>query len=274
VELEQNRDRIRRQGLGLAAVSYDSVAVLKSFAERRHIGFPLLSDASSQVIRRFGILNETVEPGNFAFGIPYPGTYVLDPRGIVVSKYFEDDYRERISASDILVRQFGEAASSAAGTVDAAQMRVSTGASASVARPQQRIVLTVELDLKPKMHLYAPGVAGYTPVEWKLEEGPFLKPHAFEYPPSTKLRLKVIRETVPVYRGRVRFTREVTFGPENTLRPRLSPSGELVLKGELRYQACDDRKCYTPETVPLAWRFQFEGLVRERAPADLQRKIP
>ena len=95
-----------------------------------------------------------------------------------------------------------------------------------------------------------------------------------EYPPSAKLRLKVIRESVPAYRGRIRFTREVTFGPENTLRPRLSPAGELTLKGELRYQACDDRKCYTPETVPLARRVQFETLVRERAPAELQRKIP
>jgi hypothetical protein len=52
----------------------------------------------------------------------------------------------------------------------------------------------------------------------------------------------------------------------------LTPSGELVLKGSLRYQAWDDKKCYTPEAVPLEWRFPFGGLVRERAQTQLQRK--
>jgi hypothetical protein len=50
----------------------------------------------------------------------------------------------------------------------------------------------------------------------------------------------------------------------------VSSSGKLVLKGSLRYQACDDRECYLPETVPLAWRFRFEPLERARVPAELQ----
>jgi len=58
------------------------------------------------------------------------------------------------------------------------------------------------------------------------------------------------------------------------IRSRAGASGELVLKGSIRYQACDDRVCYPPETVPLEWHFPFEGLVRERAPAELQRKAP
>jgi hypothetical protein len=96
----------------------------------------------------------------------------------------------------------------------------------------------------------------------------------FHYPASQKLHLKAINETVPVYRGRVRITREITFGPENAVRPLVTPTGELILKGSLRYQACDDRKCYLPETLPLEWRFHFEGLDRERAPVSLQRKLP
>jgi hypothetical protein len=35
---------------------------------------------------------------------------------------------------------------------------------------------------------------------------------------------------------------------------------------------CDDRECYTPETVPVEWRFQFQGMERDRVPTDLQRK--
>jgi hypothetical protein len=266
VELEQSRERIRKQGLGLAAISYDSVATLKSFADRKHIAFPLLSDRESKTIRAYGIFNESVKPGTPTYGIPHPGTYVVDPKGVVVSKYFEGDYRERFTASAILARPFGERDTAPGSAIDAKQLRITTAASTSMARPHQRIALTVDLDLQPKMHVYAPGVEGYVPIDWTLAEGPFLKLHEFAYPPSRTLRLKAIKENVPVYTKRVRITREITFGTENALRPLLSPSGELVLKGSLRYQACDDRKCYIPETVPLEWRFQFEGLVRDRAP--------
>src|SRR5258708_32620374 len=104
------------------------------------------------------------------------------------------------------------------------------------------------------------------------ESGPAVKRHAFEYPPSAMLRLKAIGETVPVYRGHVRIRREITFGQEAVLKPLVTSNCELIVKGSFRYQACDDRKCYVPEDVPLEWRFKYEGLDRQRAPTEFQRK--
>jgi hypothetical protein len=86
------------------------------------------------------------------------------------------------------------------------------------------------------------------------------------------LRLKAIGETVPVYRRYVRIVREITFGQEGDLNPLLTPSGELIVKGSFRYQACDESKCYVPEDAPLEWRFKYQGLDRQRAPLELQRK--
>jgi hypothetical protein len=272
VELEQDLSRLQKEGLGLAAISYDSVAILKNFADRRKITFPLLSDPESQIIRAFGILNETVKPGTSQYGIPHPGTYIVDREGRIVSKYFEEDYRERVSASNILAGQFGERVEASSTTVEAKHVRLSTAASMPVARPGHRILLALELDLKPKMHVYAPGVTGYIPIDWKLEETGAAKVRPVQYPSAQKLRLKPIHETALVYQGNVRMTREITFGPEDTLKALVSPSGELVLKGSLRYQACDDRECYVPETVPVEWRFRFEALERERVPVELQRK--
>ena len=83
MELERNLAAIRKQGLGVAAISYDSVAVLKNFADRQHITFPLLSDSGSQTIRAFGILNETVKPDTAFYGIPYPGTFIVNAQGKV-----------------------------------------------------------------------------------------------------------------------------------------------------------------------------------------------
>jgi len=121
-------------GLGLAAISYDSPAILKDFADRRKIAFPLLSDPDSKIIRAFGILNESVKPGTAQYGIPYPGTYIVDPQGKVVSKYFEDDFRERISVSDILAGRYGERADSTS-AVEAKHIKLSASASTTVAHP-------------------------------------------------------------------------------------------------------------------------------------------
>jgi hypothetical protein len=271
VELEQNLARIRKAGLGLAAISYDSVAILKNFADRRKITFPLLSDPESKIIRAFGILNEEVKPGAVPYGIPRPGTFIVDRQGKIVSKYFEEDYRERVSISDILAGQFGERVDASGPAVEAKHLRLSTAASTPMAHPGHRVLLTLELDLKPRMHVYAPGVTGYIPIDWKLEETGAAKVRPAQYPAALRLRLKPIRETALVYQGHVRMTREITFGAENTLKPLLSPSGEVVLKGSLRYQACDDRECFMPETVPVEWRFRFEPLDRVRVPAELQR---
>jgi hypothetical protein len=271
VELQQNVERVRQHGLGLAAISYDSVAVLKDFAARRKISFPLLSDPDSKIIRAFGILNENVKPGTAQYGIPNPGTYLVDPQGKVVAKYFEADIRERVSLSDILAGQYGDRLEGATGTAQTKYLRLSTAASTAVARPGHRILLSVTVDLQPKVHVYAPGVTHYTPIDWSMEESPADKPRPAQYPTPLKLRLKPIHETVPVYQNHLRIIREITFGAENDLKPLVSPSGELVLKGSLQYQACDDRKCYLPETTPLEWHFHFEGLDRERVPAELQR---
>ncbi len=254
--------RIRKHGVGLAAISYDSVAVLKNFADRQKITYPLLSDPESKIIRAFGILNESVKPGTAQYGIPYPGTFLVDTKGKVLSKYFEEDFRERVSASDILAGRFGEPADASRRTVEAKHVRLTTAASTSVAYPGHRILLSLELDLGPGMHVYAPGVTGYIPIDWTLEQTGAAKTLPFQYPPAQKVHLKAINETALVYRGRVRITREITFGAENAVKPLVSPSGELVLRGSSRYQACDDRECYVPETAPLEWRFHFEPLER------------
>ncbi len=273
MELEQHLGAIRKQGLGVAAISYDSVGALKSFADRQHITYPLLSDPESKIIRTYDILNETVKRGNPAYGIPYPGIYVVDARGMVVSKYFEDDFKERVSTADILARQFGAPVDVVRGTVEAKHLQITTAASNDIARPGLRIALSLDIEMKPKMHVYAPGVQGYIPIDWQLDEGgPAAKRHSFEYPHSEMLRLEAIGETVPVYRGHIRIRREITFGQEGVLKPLVSATGEVIVKGSFRYQACDDRECYVPEDVPLVWRFKYQGLDLQRAPAEFQHK--
>ncbi len=266
MELEHSYASIRKQGLGLVAVSYDSVATLKSFADRKQITFPMLSDPGSLTIKRYGIFNDSVEKGSLAYGVPYPGTYVLDARGVIVAKYFEDDYKERETVSSILVRQFGAAAGGTHVTKETKQLSVSLSASTDNIATGQHVALVLDVDLKPKMHVYAPGVEHYIPIDWQITESDAAKAEAVIWPKSQKLYLQAIDETVPVYKDTLRIVRDIVFAPDAKLKTLVNEKGEITIHGVLKYQACDDKMCYIPASVPLDWTFHYQPLDRQRAP--------
>jgi hypothetical protein len=272
VELQAKLAEFRKQGIGVAAISYDSPAVLKDFAGRRGITFPLLSDRGSNTIKAFGILNEAVPAGTPFFGIPHPGTYIVDPGGRVTAKYFEDDYTQRFTASDILVSQFGSSAGAAHATTETKHLRLSSSASADRVRSGQRIALTLDVELKPDMHVYAPGVKGYIPIEWTMAPTEAILVHPMVAPPSKTLHLPAIDETVSVYGGQFRLVRDITIAKDAKLKPLLDTNGNFTIEGKFRYQACDDRMCYIPQTVPVKWTLHLEAHDRERVPEQLQRK--
>lgn len=270
--MEQNRARIAALGLGLAAISYDSPAVLKSFADREHIAFPLLSDADSQTIRAYGILNESVPKDSFSYGIPNPGTYLVDARGIVVAKYFEDDFRVRDTAESILFRQFGLAPEPSR-RIAAKHLEIATSGGQDALRPDQRVTLAVDLDLPEHMHVYAPGVTGgYIPIALRLAASPAWQSDPIVYPAARTMRLEAIHETVPVYIGRFRLLDTITLAGPQQIEPLLDAQRNLAVDGDFRYQACDDRECFPPETVPVKWTLHILPFDRTRAPEPLRRK--
>ena len=269
--MEQNRARIGAQGLGLAAISYDSVAILKAFADREHIGFELLSDAESKVIRGYGILNDTVPKDSQFFGVPYPGTYVLDQRGVVTAKYFEDDFRVRDTAASILLRQFGLAPAPRE-TVQAKHVQLTVSGGDEPVRPNQRVSLSVDARLPGRMHVYAPGVTGYIPISLALKSLPAFQADPVSYPVARNMRLEVIHETVPVYVESFRVVETITLAGAQQIEPLLDSDRNLTIEGDLRYQACDDHECYVPETVRLKWTVHVLPFDRTRVPEPLRRK--
>jgi hypothetical protein len=264
VELENSYASIRKQGLGLVAVSYDSVEVLKSFADRKKITFPMLSDPGSKTIQSYGIFNTTVEKGNIAYGVPFPGTYVLDAKGVIVGKYFEDDYKERETVSSILVQRFGAAAGGAHITRQSKQLDVTLSAGTDTIATGQHVALVLDIDLKPKMHVYAPGVEHYIPIEWQMTESDAVKVEAVKWPKSEKLFLPAIDETVPVFKDTFRAVRDIVFAPDAKLKALANEKGEITIHGVLKYQACDDKMCFIPASVPLDWTFHYQPMDRQR----------
>jgi len=272
VELQEQAEGFGKKGLAVASLSYDSTAILKDFAERKKVTFPMLSDPESKVIQAFGILNTNIEPGNMAYGIPFPGLYIIDAQGVVKAKYFEDDHRERYTAADVLIHEFG-GDGTAKTSVETPHLKLTESASDGAMMPGSRTALILDLELKKGMHVYAPGVGSdYIAIEWKIADSKAWLAQPVTYPPSRKLHLNVIKETVPVYEGRVRLVRDLTIAQQAALAPLLGPDRTLTVDGTFRYQACDDRECYPPKTIPLEWKFHIEPLDSQRVPAALQHK--
>ena len=243
------------------------MAILKHFADRKNVAFPLLSDADSIVIRAFGILNESVPKTSPFFGVPHPITYVVNDKGVIVSRHFEEDYGKRPTTGAILSDPI---TTEAPFSNDRLELTVS--ASDATVRGGERVRLFVDVALKPKMHVYAPGVQGYIPVQLTVEQGipAALQPPVF--PEPKKKRLKAIGETVPVYERRFRITADVVIGQPKEVARFLAADRTLDVTAKLRYQACDDRKCYLPEEIPLKWKFRYEAHDSMRVPEELRPK--
>jgi hypothetical protein len=268
--LEESREELRKRGLALAAISYDSVDILAHFAGRRGIQFPLLSDAESKTIREFGLLNEDIPKNTPFYGVPHPVTYMVDERGVVKSRHFEEDFRKRYTTRNILTEQLNIRTGAVRSSIKNPRIAVTASASDSVVRGGDRIRLILDVQLPKRMHVYAPGVQGYIPIEWKLTESAGFEAIPFGYPSSRSLHLPAIDETVPVYENGFTLQREIVIGQEAKVKPLLSGS-RLTIEGSFRYQACDDKKCYVPDTIPLQWVLRFEPHDPQRVPSELQR---
>ena len=64
------------------------------------VSFPLLSDPGSKVIEEFHILNPAAR--GKTEGVPYPGTFILDSKGVIRAKLFLEGYRDRHTTDALL----------------------------------------------------------------------------------------------------------------------------------------------------------------------------
>lgn len=264
MELQSRLPELRAAGLGLVAISYDAVPVLADFAARRGITFPLLSDKGSATIRRFGLLNTTVPETNALFGYPHPGTFIVDRRGVVTSRVFEQAYQERTTIRAVMVR-LGARVDVPATRVSAPHLDVTLYATDQIAAPGTHLSLVLDIEAAPTVHVYAPGVVGYRPIALVIDPQPGLLVRSTLYPASTDYVFEPLQEHVPVFQGRFRIVQDVALDASREGEAVLKTMATMTVAGRLDYQACDDRECFNPQSVALKWTLAVKPLDRERA---------
>jgi len=284
LDLQAQYDTLRKDGLGLAAISYDSQDILAAFSRQHGITFPLLSDVGSETITRYGILNTVAQEGlgpnrddpaviaqvktyvsangasERSLGIPFPGTFIVDRGGRVKARFFEDSYTVRNTVSSIRVK-LNANVPVVATKVQTRQLDVTAYATDSAVAPGNRFSVVAQVTPHSGIHVYAPGASGYKVIELKIVPRPYIRARGVSYPPSEIYVFKPLNERVPTYRQPFTVVQDIVLDGQASTRTALRDQKSLTIGGALTYQACDDRLCYDPVTVPLSWTVGLKPII-------------
>ncbi|MBL4821425.1 MAG: redoxin domain-containing protein [Gammaproteobacteria bacterium] len=102
MQLTEIQDQFLAMGINIATITYDSVELLKEVQEDQDIKFTLLHDEDVSHVNALGIRNLDYDPGDRAYGIPYPGIFLIDPDGVIRHKFAEEGFRIRPDFANVL----------------------------------------------------------------------------------------------------------------------------------------------------------------------------
>ena len=291
MELQTQLETLQEQGIGVAAISYDSVEVVADFAERRGITFPLLADSDSSVISDFGILNTVAAEGvgdnaddpsvkadvaryvsafganQMIVGTPYPGTFMVDSEGRVTSRFFEEFYRERNTTTNVMLKLGMGLSPIAAVEGETAHLKFTAYPSNTSVTVGTRFSLALDVIPGPDMHVYAPGAEekGYRVIGFNLDKPELARIEPVSYPKSEIYYFEPLDEHVPVYQEKFTILQEVVMNGDAETEEIMSTLDALTLTGTLDYQACDDAICFLPQSIPVSFTVDLEMPDRQRA---------
>ncbi len=249
--------KFQAAGIRLYAISYDDQEVLSEFSNTQKIPYPLLSDLNSDVIRKFGILNDQIEGDPLLSGIPFPGSFVADESGLVVAKFFHDSYKKRDSPESLIDAALGRVElpgnAPQATTIDQ-EVRLTAAVQGGKGSLRQGIIrqLIVRFELAEGLHIYGePVPEGMIPAHITVEPRPGLVVLDTIRPPSRALRLEEMGIELQVWSGTVDFI--IPFYPTGEMASETRPLDmeSTSLEINVRFQACDDQTCLLPRTEKL-----------------------
>ena len=229
-------------GVRIAAASYDREAVLRKFSDEHRIGYALLSDIDSSVIRSFGILNTNIAPGMRSYGIPHPVEYLVSSGGVVLGKYFVPNYQHRVSGSEVALLELGARTSAGGARLTSGPLTVEVVLSSDRAFAGQQLASGPRSSSNPGGTCMASRTPpGCLPVAVRFESPSVSNnPSSFPGPGSP---------------GSVRSTKRSPFTRANSKHSASCSfkfpidEGGIDLAGTLSFQLCSDTVCERPDSL-------------------------
>ena len=141
-------------------------------------------------------------------------------------------------------------------------LKVTTYPADAVVGPGGRTSLVLEIQPGSGMHVYAPGAEGYKTIALTVVPQPFVRVVPLQYPASEIYVFAPLNERVPVYQKPFTLRQELALDDRPEARAAFRGKPSLMVTGTLSYQACDDKICFNPVTVPLTWTVPLESAGR------------
>jgi peroxiredoxin len=301
VQLQSDYRTLKQAGYALAAVSYDSQAVLSEFATRNRIEFPLLSDHESNVIRAFGVVNREFRKGMQVdvqtekvyvsslgnvpvYGLAYPAVFLIGADNRVIWRFASEGAELRLTGGAILERSIGANIDAYRSAPPSGVVKVTATAATTTAGLGNRLTVGVEIVMPPGFHVYSPDAGGeYRRLSWQMKPSQCWAAGETTYPEAQRTKFPFAEEKLPVYQGTLRLGRELIVQPairaddpsvyDLFRKTCLDTQSQVGASGVLELQACDDRQCFPPKSIPLTWKFKFIAPDRQRSPVDLRREF-
>jgi hypothetical protein len=272
--------RFTDHGLTVAAITYDSAAILDDFSRKYKIEYPLLSDADSLNIRAFGLLDPDNGPDNrpdyAKENMAYPGYFWIGTDGIVKERYLGEKYFERFTANHVFARMYPDAVKSQS-SVTARHVTIKTGQTDTDVIVGSRMELLVDLDIRRGAHLYAPTVSKTQALRLDVD-ATNARVRSVDYPAADReIKLAGSGESLAAYSKRVRIRADIMIAPPREVQKSLAEgpqdaSAPMTIEALLHYQTCTDKVCDPPADAALHWRVLVRPPSRERAPENIQER--
>ncbi|MFT7599161.1 MAG: peroxiredoxin [Acidimicrobiales bacterium] len=258
VELQEALPKFAEANIKVYAISYDEVGAQADFADNHGTTFELLADVGSKVIRQFGILNTSVSEHEVPYyGIPFPGTYLVDESGVVTAKFFHRGLAQRSSAEAVLDAASGtillQPDDPTVGLSDDSgiEFSLSYHGGGGVIRGGAMRELVVRATLPDGLHLYDdPVPEGMVATAITMAGPNGLRSLPLKKPPTETLNLPGIGE-LRVWTGQVDFVLPVWATDDIASLLRNDHPDRVTIEVEISYQACTDTDCLLPRTERL-----------------------
>jgi DsbC/DsbD-like thiol-disulfide interchange protein len=121
----------------------------------------------------------------------------------------------------------------------------------NAAHPGATVHAAVVAKITPGYHIndHKPSHDYLIPTELKMEPNDHVSVQDIKYPPGTPIKFEFDDAKLSVYEGTlvVRAALKIATG---------TPPGDYTLKGKLAYQACNERACFPPASVPVELVFK------------------
>lgn len=157
-----------------------------------------------------------------------------------------------VAASLVVLLTAGAACAGGPPEVVSAKVVLATDA----VHPGQTAKFAVLARIEPGYHINAhkPSLDYLIPTRVEFEASPILKVEKTVYPGGKAVKFDFLDSPISVYEGEVRVGSVLKVGAE-------ARQKSYTLRGEFKYQACNDHACLPPTSVP------FEASIRVAPPS-------